>query len=203
MTGIIETEHGRFRIKAGELGEDIKARAFRKAPTRKMKLIAEVSAGTKQDAINALIQKLDETDEFIVRARRVDDIVGIDIPLQAEFDEALENISFSDEEASMLLHHGRTGDTGCTVIELEQILNAADPDAVEKFYAQLGQRILKYIAPLNFKPIEGSNAPDFLYWAESDPSQGIKRLHLHAEFRDAIMEHAIWSRRISEQRALA
>lgn len=203
MTAIIETEHGRFRIKAGKLGHDVKARAFRKPPTRKMKLIAEVSADTEADAIKALIRQLDETDEFIVGARRVDAVTGINIPLQAEFDEALENISFSDDEAAMLLHHGRAADSGCTDIELAQLLKSASPDGVQKFYTQLSQKILNYIAPLSAKENDGTNTPNFLYRVEHDTAQGLERLCLHAEFRDAIMEHVTWARRINEQRVLA
>ncbi|MGI3213097.1 hypothetical protein ACROSR_18540 [Roseovarius tibetensis] len=206
MTAIIEREHGRFRIKAGRLGGDFKARAFRKPPTKKMRLIAETAADSPEEAIDALIRKLDEADQASLAARRVDPVCDVKVPLRAEFDEALEHLDFSDSEAWMLIRHAHAADVGCTRSELAGLLGEVEVGAVEKFYMRLCRSILHFIAPVtaivNGKEIP-VDTPVFLWRVEPDPEPRDERLCLHPEFREALMDHVAWERRASLQGAIA
>lgn len=206
MTAIIEREHGRFRIKAGRLGDDFKARAFRKPPTKKMRLIAETAADSPEEAIDALIRKLDETDQTTVDARRMDPTCGVKVPLRTEFDEALEHLDFSDSEAWMLMRHAYAADAGCTRSELARLLGEMEVGAAEKLYTRLCRSILHFIAPVtaivngNEVPVD---TPALLCRVEPDPEARDERLCLHPEFREALMDHVAWERRIGTQGATA
>lgn len=206
MTAIIEREHGRFRIKAGRLGDDFKARAFRKPPTRKMRLIAETAADSAEEAIDALVRKLDEADQATLAARRMDPVCGVKVPLRTEFDEALEHLDFSDSEAWMLIRHAHAADAGCTRSELARLLGEVEVGAVEKFHTRLCRSILHFIAPVtaivngNEVPVE---TPAILCRISPDAELHEGRLCLHPEFREALMDHVAWERRASLQGAIA
>jgi hypothetical protein len=102
VVGIVEAEHGRYRIKAGQLGGVFVARAFPKPPTRAQGLIAEAEGDTEEAAIAALKAKIEARDVQRKAVRRWDENVSVSLPNEEEFVEALRQTSLSRPQIAML-----------------------------------------------------------------------------------------------------
>ena len=119
---IVETEFGRYRIKAGRLTGNFVARAFLKARSNGHGMMAEASGGSEDEAIAALKSLLSEREDQRTEARRWEQRSNVSVPSQEEFVEALQQTNLSETQLSMLKAQSLAGEQGLTETAL---MNAA------------------------------------------------------------------------------
>jgi len=141
VVGIVEADHGKYRIKAGQLGGIFVARAFPKPPTRAQGLIAEAEGDTEEAAIAALKAKIETRDVQRKEVRRWDEHADVSVPNEEEFVEALQQTSLSSRQFAMLKAHAFARDEGLTMDQMARAAGYKSRDTA----AKAGELIADYL----------------------------------------------------------
>lgn len=188
VVGIVEADHGKYRIKAGQLGGIFVARAFPKPPTRAQGLIAEAEGDTEEAAIAALKTKIEARDVQRESVRRWDEHADVSVPNEEEFVEALQQTPLSRPQIAMLKAHAFARDEGLTMSQMARAAGYKSRDTAAKVFRKAGDLIADYLGIeideeanrdregaallLAFKYIQGEDVPTV--WV------------MHPELRDAV-----------------
>jgi len=186
VVGIVEAEHDKYRIKAGQLGGVFVARAFPKPPTKAQGLIAEAEGETEEAAIAALKAKIEARDVRRKEVRRWDEHADVSVPNEEEFVEALRQTPLSRPQIAMLKAHVFARDKGLTMDQMARAAGYRSRDTAAKVFRKAGDLIADYLGIevdgaanrdgaallLAFKYIQGEDVPTV--WV------------IHQELRDAV-----------------
>lgn len=145
VVGIVEADHEKYRIKAGQLGGVFVARAFPKTATRAQGLIAEAEGDTEELAIAALRAKIEARDVQRKAVRRWDDTASVSVPNSEEFYEALRQIPLSRPQIAMLKALGFARDQGLTMAQLARAAAYKSRDTATKVFRKSGDLIADYL----------------------------------------------------------
>ena len=144
---IVEQEHGRYLIKAGQLKDLIVARAFPKPPSKFRHLVAEETGKSTDDAIARLIEKLDELRTKRRSLRRNDPLLAAGIPTSEEYAEALRSHAPRPKVLGILHDHALLRERGMMLSDLAKAGEFVAPQDLLNAYEKLGGEIYKLIAP--------------------------------------------------------
>jgi len=188
VVGIVEADHDKYQIKAGQLGGVFVARAFPKPPTKAQGLIAEAEGDTEEAAIAALRAKIEARDVQRKAVRRWDEHTEVSVPNEEEFVEALRQTPLSRPQIAMLKAHAFARDEGLTMSQMARAAGYRSRGTAARVFRKAGDLIADYLGIevgeeasrdsegaallLAFKDIQGEDVPTV--WV------------MHQELRDAI-----------------
>lgn len=145
VVGIVEAEHDKYRIKAGQLGGVFVARAFPKPPTKAQGLIAEAEGDTEEAAIAALKAKIEARDVRRKEVRRWDEKASVAVPNAEEFVEALRQTPLSGPQIAMLKAHVFARDKGLTIDQMARAAGYKSRDTASRVFRKAGDLIADYL----------------------------------------------------------
>ena len=146
VVGIVEADHDKYSIKAGQLGGVFVARAFPKSSTRAQGLIAEAEGDTEETAIAALRAKIEARDVRRVAERRWDELAAVSVPETDEFIEALRQLPLSRPQIAMLKALCFARDKGMTMAQLARAAGYRSRDSATKVFRKAGDLVVDYLA---------------------------------------------------------
>ncbi|MFN3664108.1 hypothetical protein [Yoonia sp.] len=144
---VVEHEHGRYLIKAGQLKDTIVARAFPKPPSKFRHLVAEETGKSTDDAIARLIDKLDGLRADRRTSRRTDPSLATGIPTSEEYADALRSYTTGPKLLGILHDHALLRQRGMVLSELAKAGEFATSQDLLNAYEKLGSDIYKLIEP--------------------------------------------------------
>lgn len=147
MPNITERTHDRYMIKAGMLNNGIVARAFPMPPSRFRHLVAEATGSSVEEAIEALIEKLDVIRRNRQSQRRADAILPCGVPTCEEYADALRAVSPSPRLLASLHEHALCGEYGMTAQELALAGSYVSSREVLEAYRKLAVEFFTVLEP--------------------------------------------------------
>ncbi|MBR2656500.1 hypothetical protein [Yoonia sp.] len=182
---IVEQEHGRYLIKAGQLQGTIVARAFPKPPSKFRHLVAEETGKTTDDAIVRLIEKLDGLRAKSRALRRADPSLDTGVPTLVEFADALRSYTPGPKVLDILHDHALLRQRGAQLSDLAKTGNFASPQDLLNAYEKLGVEIYKQIDP---DEALVAGLPLIVQMPESGALENTDMAILHPELQDAVLQ---------------
>lgn len=187
VVGIVEADHAKYRIKAGQLGGVFVARAFPKTSTRAQGLIAEAEGDTEETAIAALRAKIEARDVQRKAERRWDETASVSVPETAEFVEALHQIPLSRPQTEMLKALGFARDKGMTMAQLARAAGYKSRDTATKVFRKAGDLIADYLSIDAGKELDGDDGAALLLAVKARADEDAPAVWvMHPELREAV-----------------
>lgn len=188
VVGIVEADHDKYRIKAGQLGGVFVARAFPNTATRAQGLIAEAEGETEELAIAALRAKIEARDVQRKAVRRWDETSAVSVPDTEEFYEALRQIPLSRPQIAMLKALGFSRDQGQTMAQLARAAGYKSRDTAIKVFRKSGDLIADYLKIELGEDVAGDgDGAALLLAVKNVPSEDAPPVWvMHPELREAV-----------------
>ncbi|MBF9031104.1 hypothetical protein HKCCE3408_11925 [Rhodobacterales bacterium HKCCE3408] len=143
--GVHQETYGPYLIKAGKLGNVFLARAFPEAASRSRGLIAEARGDSAEAAVEKLKSLIETQKEERIAKRRQDTRTGTAIPSEAEYDDALDQISLSRSQISMLKALATSAEDGLTPRQLANAAGYASASAAERNLRKASDGLARYL----------------------------------------------------------
>lgn len=187
VAGIVEADHDKYRIKAGQLGGVFVARAFPKTATRAQGLIAEAEGDTEELAIAALRAKIEARDVQRKAVRRWDETASVSVPESEEFYEALRQIPLSRPQVAMLKALGFARDQGLTMAQLARAAGYKSRDSATKVFRKAGDLIADYLEIDMGDEVERDDGAALLLAVKHTQGEDVPPIWvMHPELRGAV-----------------
>lgn len=146
VQGIVEEDHGRYRIKAGRLKGAFVARAFPKPPTKAQGVIAEAKGESEAAAIAALKAIIEARDVQRTEVRRWEERSSVSVPSVEEFVEALQQARLSQAQVTMLKALSIAAEDGLRFAQLANAAGYKSRDTAAMVFQKAGALIADYLA---------------------------------------------------------
>jgi hypothetical protein len=190
---ITEATYGRYRLRAGKMGEGFVARAFLAGSKGGQGTVAEAEGNTAEEALQRLQEALAQRDEGHRTSRRLIEGLQFQVPTVEEYAQAIPAAGLKTWELDMLSAHARAGANGLTPLEIAKAGGYNAIANANSLYGKVGRKIGDQIG------IKGPRAPKskedgptgILATYQSDPKGGDTEVWImHPELREAMEARA-------------
>ena len=189
-----QATYGKYRLRAGKLGDKFVARAFHSSKSSVQGYVAEAEGKSNLEALEALKNLLQLRDETRREARRHIARLDFYVPLTDEFAEALQAVGPSSREWDMLGVHAAAEGKGLTPLEIARAGGYNTISNANALYGKLGRKLGDQLGITGPKSTirEADVHTGILATYEPDPQGGETMVWImHPELSEAIASHRL------------
>lgn len=134
-------QHGRYTIKVMEINDEWRSAAYLTGAPSGAGCLAQSSAPTRDEAIAAAAEILDEKDQELRANWRLDERTGFLVPTTQEYELALKAAGLAEGQIRMLKANALAGEGGLTAPQLADAGGYADYSTANLLYGKAGRAL--------------------------------------------------------------